>query len=63
MAERKTYYNIRTVEANDETEARWKVEDGIFQEEHKLCDRVLSAEELIKELLLQLENEKENKKG
>jgi hypothetical protein len=58
MAKEITYYSIRVVKAIDDTEATWAVQDGIFEEGNSLCDRVLTAEELIKELLLQLENEK-----
>lgn len=58
MTKIKTYYSIRTIKAKTPVEALEKVQDGDFDEENDLCDRILTTEDLIKELLLQLENEK-----
>lgn len=58
MPKEVTYYSVRTIKAETQDEAISKVEDGEFDESHELCDRVLTTEELIKELLLQLEDEK-----
>jgi hypothetical protein len=63
MKGEKTYYSVRTIKAKTQYEAITKVEDGDFDEMHELCDEVLTTEELIKKLLLQLENEKSNKKS
>jgi dsDNA-binding SOS-regulon protein len=63
MAKEVTYYSVRTIRATSKKEAVEKVEDGEFDEMHEMCDEVLTTEELIKQLLLQLENEKSEKKG
>jgi DNA polymerase III delta prime subunit len=52
-----TYYNIRTVRAKSLKEAMTKLEDADFDEENELCDIVLTTQELIEQLLLQLEEE------
>jgi len=52
-----TYYNIRTVRAKSLKEAMTKLEDADFDEENELCDTVLTTQELIEKLLLQLEEE------
>ena len=61
MAKEKTYYNIRVVQATTKNKAIEKVNDYEFDEMNCLCDSVLTTEELINELLLQLEEEKNNK--
>ncbi len=55
MAKSTTYYHIRTIKAKNQNEALECVENGYFDEENDLCDKVLTAEELIRELLMQLE--------
>ena len=47
----KTYYAIRIVKASSAKEAIQKVEDGKIDESHFLCDKVITEEELIKQLL------------
>lgn len=56
MAEEITYYSIRTVKAKNQDEAFTKIYDEAeFDEENELCDRILTAQELIEILLIQLE--------
>lgn len=40
----RNYYSIRVVRANNEAQAIQKVMDGIFNEEHHLCDKVIKED-------------------
>lgn len=46
------YFSVRTVHGTDTENAIEQVEDQEFDESHDLCDKVLTTEELLKELTL-----------
>ena len=63
MAKQITYFSIRAVKAKNKDEAWSKVYDGAdFDESNDLCDKILTTQELIEQLLLQLEDENKKKK-
>lgn len=48
--EMNVFFSIRVVRAMDREDATDEVENNNFDENHPLCDRVLTKEELLKEL-------------
>lgn len=48
----KKYYSIRVIQAESEDEALEKIYHDDFDESDDLCDKILTKEELIKELAI-----------
>lgn len=61
MAKQKIYFSIRVVKAINKDKAADKIFSEEYEEDHTLCDEIMTTEELIQALLLELENQ-QNKK-